>query len=304
MEKTNMTESAEIATTGIIAAAQQSILDEHADAIRKYAKRAVDDVLEIGRRLAEAKTILGHGNWLPWLEREFGWSEDTAERLIAIYKLQRQIPQVRNLDLPLSGLYLLGRRTTPPEAIEAVVAKAQDGERVSVAEVKATIQEAKHNSDPGRNPKASIKLAIRKSWSPEEIALRERAARLGYCTKKSRFGEFALVNSNGLAHSTNSIKFLGPLLDRLEAKAADAAVNDTDASAKAIRIAAGRGTTCDDYAPRPRRRPPVEIITPDMSAQLVALAHKHLDAIVSLMRKMSSHARVSFQQEAMERLAG
>src|SRR5262249_51951563 len=55
------------------------ILIEHADAIRQLGKRVVSDVVEIGRRLTEAKEIAGHGNWLSWLEREFGWSPSTAE---------------------------------------------------------------------------------------------------------------------------------------------------------------------------------------------------------------------------------
>jgi hypothetical protein len=31
--------------------------------------------LHIGKRLTDAKVRCGHGNWLPWLEREFGWKE-------------------------------------------------------------------------------------------------------------------------------------------------------------------------------------------------------------------------------------
>jgi Protein of unknown function (DUF3102) len=92
-------------------------LAEHAEAIRAYGKRTVQSVLAIGRHLAEVKQLLGHGNWLSWLEQEFNWSEDTAERLIAVYKLQRQIP--------FSGLYLLAAPSTPPEAIEVVVAKEE-----------------------------------------------------------------------------------------------------------------------------------------------------------------------------------
>ena len=124
-------------------------LDEQETAIRFHGSRAVSDVIEVGRRLEGVKKHLGHGNWLPWLERRFKWSEDTAESLIAIFRLHRQIPGgVRNLALPLSGLYLLARHTTPPEAVEAVITKAEDGERVSVAEVKATIQEAKAKRKP------------------------------------------------------------------------------------------------------------------------------------------------------------
>jgi hypothetical protein len=59
----------------------------------------------------------------------------------------------------------------------------------------------------------------------------------------------------------------------------------------------------DDHPP-PRRHPQAEIITPSVSAQLVANAQEHLDAIVSLMGKMSQHDRASFQQTAMERLGG
>jgi hypothetical protein len=60
----------------------------------------------------------------------------------------------------------------------------------------------------------------------------------------------------------------------------------------------------DDPPSRPRRRPPEEILTPDMSAQLVALTRELLDEIVRLMRKMPPPERARFQQEVMERLSG
>jgi Protein of unknown function (DUF3102) len=34
--------------------------------------RPIRDIIEIGRRLTDAKAIAGHGNWLPWSEKEFG----------------------------------------------------------------------------------------------------------------------------------------------------------------------------------------------------------------------------------------
>src|SRR5262245_35174593 len=48
-------------------------LAEHAAEIRRLYKRGVGDVTEIGRRLSECKKLVGHGNWLTFLEREFGW---------------------------------------------------------------------------------------------------------------------------------------------------------------------------------------------------------------------------------------
>ena len=138
----------------------QQILDEHADAIRAHAKRTVHDIIEIGRHLAEVKKMLGHGNFLPWIEREFRWSEDTAERLISLYALQGQIRNVAKLSLPISGLYMLAAPSTPPEAVEAIVAKAEDGDRVTVAEIKATIAK-------GRRPKPLSQRGYRKKLIAE-----------------------------------------------------------------------------------------------------------------------------------------
>ena len=134
--------------------AQQAILDKHAEAIRacgeRVCKRSLDELTEIGRHLAAVKKILGHGNWLPWLKREFGWSEDTAERYIALHALKRQIPNEQSLGLTITALAALGRSTTPPEAVEAVVEKVRTGERPTVNEVKATIKEAKAKRKPKR----------------------------------------------------------------------------------------------------------------------------------------------------------
>jgi hypothetical protein len=100
-------------------------LAEHAAVIRVLGKRVVRDVIEIGQRLVQCKEIAGHGGWLPWLEREFEWSEDTAERYMAVAKLGEKFRTVRNLDVPLKGLYLLAAPSTPEEAREAVIERAQ-----------------------------------------------------------------------------------------------------------------------------------------------------------------------------------
>jgi hypothetical protein len=67
-------------------------------------KRAVHDIIEIGRRLIEE--LAGHGNWLPWLEREFGWSEQTARNYMAVAERFKS-PTVGDLLIDASALYLL-----------------------------------------------------------------------------------------------------------------------------------------------------------------------------------------------------
>jgi hypothetical protein len=101
----------------------------------------VADIIEIGRRLTEAKQIAGHGNWLPWLEREFGWSEDTAQRFMSLHRLHGDVPQIAEYDLPVSGLYLLARPSTPAPVREEITNRAADGEHFTHAQVKEMVSE-------------------------------------------------------------------------------------------------------------------------------------------------------------------
>ena len=49
-----------------------------------YKQQAGSAILEIGRRLNEAKARLSHGEWLPWLEDQVQFSEATAQRFMRI----------------------------------------------------------------------------------------------------------------------------------------------------------------------------------------------------------------------------
>ena len=61
-------------------AERERVLAENAEEIPKIGKRVGGDVIEIGRRLTEMKKLCGHGNWRPWLEREFGWTDRHARK--------------------------------------------------------------------------------------------------------------------------------------------------------------------------------------------------------------------------------
>jgi hypothetical protein len=63
------------------------------------------------------------------LDREFGWSEDTAERYMALHRLNGQIPQVAEFQIPISGLYLLAAPSTSEEARIEAIERAENGER-------------------------------------------------------------------------------------------------------------------------------------------------------------------------------
>jgi N6-adenosine-specific RNA methylase IME4 len=117
-----------------------AFLTESAERIRALGRRVISDVIEIGRLLTECKARCGHGNWLPWLEREFGWSDDTALNFIRCHELAKS-RNFRDLSLPVTSLYLLAKPSTAESARDEVFARAESGDRLKHADVQAIIAE-------------------------------------------------------------------------------------------------------------------------------------------------------------------
>ena len=122
-------------------------LARHAEAIRELRQRTARDIIKIGEHLTAARRICGYGNWQPWLEREFGWTDDTARNFMRVFELSKT-ERVPDLNLPLRSLYVLARPSTPEAVRQEVFARAERGEPPSYAEVKAAVEEAKPKSRP------------------------------------------------------------------------------------------------------------------------------------------------------------
>src|SRR4051812_34304447 len=156
-----------------------TILAGHAAEIRRLGKRVVADVIEIGKLLGEAKRIAGYGNFLPWLDREFRWTEMTATRFINVYEMSKS-NNLLDLELPLSGLYLLAAPSTPAEARDQIIERAQTGESIPIAEVKHTIEKAKGRQQPSSKTRNPTTKAAKPKPSEADAALKpshDRSAR-------------------------------------------------------------------------------------------------------------------------------
>ena len=105
----------------VAAKERERVLAQNAQEIRKLGKRASADVIEIGRRLTEMKKMCGHGNWMPWLQQEFGWTDRQARNFMRVYDLSRKSENFSDLKIPVSALYLLAAPSTPPEAVDEVI---------------------------------------------------------------------------------------------------------------------------------------------------------------------------------------
>jgi len=113
-------------------------LAKHAEIIRTLCKRVTKDIIEIGRRLIEAKKLVGHDNWGDWLGREFAWSEQTARNFMNVFRFAEGLKSKKFLDLDIddldiapSALYALARRNTPDEVREELLARAGAGEPIT-----------------------------------------------------------------------------------------------------------------------------------------------------------------------------
>jgi len=65
---------------GDIIAAEINVIKEHA------AKVVISSAIEIGKRLVEAKAVVGHGNWGSWLAEKVDYSQSTANNMMKLYQ--------------------------------------------------------------------------------------------------------------------------------------------------------------------------------------------------------------------------
>jgi len=103
--------------------------------------------IEIGRRLVEAKELLPHGEWLPWLEKETDFSDRHAQRYMKLFneygaaQLGLFGPETNATymsDFPISKALAL---LSVPESDRIEFAEQVDAEHISVRELEEKIRE-------------------------------------------------------------------------------------------------------------------------------------------------------------------
>jgi hypothetical protein len=97
--------------------------------VREFIRKTSRDAHRIGQKLKAVKALLGHGRFLGWLRAEFGWSADTAERLMRVAEQFSDIPQ--RAVIGLTALYLLAGDGVPEEARREAVDRAAAGEAIT-----------------------------------------------------------------------------------------------------------------------------------------------------------------------------
>lgn len=103
--------------------------------------------IETGNDLLEAKTMLKHGEFGPWLKSNFGWSAKTAQNYMNAAKLAEKNEKVSLLK-PTAVITLAAPST--PEAVKTeVLADLDAGNVATLKEIRAKITAVK--ADKGKN---------------------------------------------------------------------------------------------------------------------------------------------------------
>lgn len=115
---------------------------ESAASIRKLNECAKMAVVEIGKHLIEMKEVLGHGNFLPWIESEFRWSERAARNFMQVAEAFKSA-KFADLAIDTSALYVLAAPSTPEPVRAQMIERAEAGERITHSMARSAVNSAK-----------------------------------------------------------------------------------------------------------------------------------------------------------------
>ena len=136
--------------------------------IRLLMKRTAQGIIQIGQKLIEVKQRLGHGRFLDWLEAEFEWHRDTANKFMHVALHFGSMGTSKFSTIAPSALYILAAPSTPETVREEAIARAEAGEFITYTSAKKIKQ--KYATPPSKHkPETQSHLELEKEpvSSPE-----------------------------------------------------------------------------------------------------------------------------------------
>ena len=142
-------------------------------------QRAGEAILSIGNNLIEAKAMLSHGEWVPWLSERVYFSETTAQRYMQLARRFSNPATLRDLGYSKALALLALPEKTMDEFIETphvVGGEEKPVSDMSVRELKAAIRERDEALKAAEQAKADQKAAdaAREKMSTDMALANER----------------------------------------------------------------------------------------------------------------------------------
>ena len=149
--------------------------------------------IEIGRRLCEAKELLAHGEWLPWLSRETEFSDRTAQNYMRAFReygadqmwlLGPETNTKTFADLPISKALAL---LSVPESEREAFAAEVGAESLSTRELEQAIRER----DEAMKRAKAAEEALAQADEGNALALADMQERLDAAREEAQKGRDA-----------------------------------------------------------------------------------------------------------------
>lgn len=166
-----------------ISSSNLKLLHSHTGGIRALVQRSGKDIIRIGEKLTEVKSLLEHGEFLEWLDKEFSWKKRTAQNFMQVSDKFKNA-NFAHLDIGPSALYLLSSPSTPGSVVKKFVNKAKD-KPVTHKEVKKAIDKEKKKSSPPPEPVADTAFRVPKNQKKQRgkhliVGVRNKIGRRHY----------------------------------------------------------------------------------------------------------------------------
>lgn len=142
------------------------VVEQCASEIKALARNTAQNIIDIGLRIIEIKKHLKHGHYRRWLAAEFPWRKSAAN----VYeRAAKKFSNVQSLDkFDLSAFYVLVCGTTPEIACEEALARASQGEYMTLAKVNSIVNQYKETRSS--NPCETLTVDVSsEELEPEQI---------------------------------------------------------------------------------------------------------------------------------------
>ena len=134
------------------------IVQQRASEIKSLMRQTVQNIVEIGEKLTQAKAELGHGNFTRWLKYEFEWQERSARNFMRVAEVFKTA-NFADLDFAASALYLLAAPSVPEVVRETALSMAHNGETITYSKAKNLVENYKQSQQDVSNEVNTVEIA-------------------------------------------------------------------------------------------------------------------------------------------------
>lgn len=200
-------------------------IDIITEEINFYKQQAGMAILEIGKRLAEAKMQLSHGEWLPWLEEKVEFSERSAQQYMRLWKEYGKSATVADLGVR-KALVLLAL----PESEREAFAAENHAADMTAKELEEAVRQRKIAELKADSAQRELDKQRETAAQAEEDAAKAREAAEQAASDVQAAKDTALAAQEELARVRGE-------LEKLRSRPVDVAVQTVDASEEQIAAA-------------------------------------------------------------------